>query len=108
MENVLTPLAKSVLAPLGLTAAAAATAAAIQKNIFALGRTALIISNAEMEDIMKIVISREGSGLLIKGVKEAIKNEAKEQKGKFLGMPLFTLAANALGNMLASKPKIPG
>ena len=42
--------------------------------------TTLIISNEEMNDIMKIVKSLEESGLLIKGVSETIKNEAKEQK----------------------------
>ena len=40
--------------------------------------TSLIISNEEMNDIMKIVTSLEESGLLIKSVSETIKNEAKE------------------------------
>ena len=39
-----------------------------------------------MGDIMKVVKSLEESGLLIKGVKETIKNEAKEQKRGFLGI----------------------
>ena len=39
-----------------------------------------------MEDIMKIVKSLEESGLLIKGITETIKIEAKEQKGGFLSM----------------------
>ena len=69
--------------------------------------TALIISNEEMEDIMKIFKSLEESGLLIKYVSEAIKNEEKKQNGGFLGMLLGTLAASILGNMLAGKPKIP-
>ena len=47
-----------------------------------------------MEDIMKIAKSLEKSGLLIKGIREAIKNEAKEQKGGFLRMFLGALAAN--------------
>ena len=84
--NVLKPLAKSVLTPLGLTAAASATDAAIHKKMFGPGFTTLIISNEEMNDNMKIVKSLEESGLLIKGVSETIKNEAKEQKGGFLGM----------------------
>ena len=46
----------------------------------------LKISNEEMNDIMKIIKSPEESGLLIKGVSEAIKNETKEQKIGFLGM----------------------
>ena len=83
--NVLKPLAKGVLIPLGLTAAAAATDAAIHPKIFGSGVT-IIISNEETNDIRKIVKSLEESGLLIKGVSETIKNEAKEQKGRFLGM----------------------
>ena len=63
--NVLKPLAKSVLIPLGLTAAALATDAAIHKKIFGSGMTTLIISNEEMKDIMKIVKSLEQSGLSI-------------------------------------------
>ena len=38
--------------------------------------TTLIISNEEMNDIIKIVKSLEESGLLIKGVSEIIQNEA--------------------------------
>ena len=57
MKNVLTPLAKSVLISLGLTTAASATDAAIQKKIFRSGTAALIIPNEEMKDIMKIVKS---------------------------------------------------
>ena len=45
------------------------------------GFTALIYSKEEMNDIMKIVKPLEESGLLIKGVSETIKNEAKEQRG---------------------------
>ena len=59
MKNALTPLAKSVLIPLGLKAAAWATDAAIQKKIYRSGTTALIISNEEMKHIMKIVKSLE-------------------------------------------------
>ena len=50
--NVLKPLAKSVLIPLGLTAAASATDAAIQKKMFGSGVTTLIISNEEANNIM--------------------------------------------------------
>ena len=59
----------------------------------------LIISNEEMNDIIKIVDSPEESGLLIKGVSDAIKNEAKEQKSGFLSMLLNTLGASLSGNM---------
>ena len=90
MNNVLKPLAKSALISFGLTAAAAATDAAIHKKIFGSGITTLIILNEEINDIMKIVKSFEESGLLIKGVSETIKIEAKEQKGRFLSMLLGT------------------
>ena len=62
--------------------------------MFGSGMTTLIISNEEMNDIMKIVKSLEESGLLIKAVGEAIINEAKEQKGGFLSMLLGTLGAS--------------
>ena len=106
IENVLKPLAKSVLMPLGLTAAVLATDVAIHKKMFGSGFTTLIISNEEMNDIMKIVKCLEESGLLIKGIRETIKNETKEQKGGFLGMFLETLGASLLGNLLIGKGKI--
>ena len=105
--NVLKPLDKSVLIPVGLTAAAAAgTDSATHKKMFGSGNTTLIISNEELNDIMKIVNSLEGSGLLIKGVSQAIKNEAKEQKGRFLRMLLGTLGACLLRNLLKRKGTI--
>ena len=104
--NVLKSLGKSVLIPLELTAAASATNAATQKKIYGSGTTTLIISNKEIEDIMKIVTSFEDSGLLIKVVSETIENEAKEQKGGFLSMLLGTLGASLLGNLLTGKDTI--
>ena len=68
--------------------------------MFGSGVTTLIISNEEINAIMKIVKSIEESGLLIKGVSETIKNKAKEQKGGFLGTLLGTLGASLLGNLL--------
>ena len=59
-----------------------------------------------MKSIMKIVKSLEEFGLLILGITETIKNEAKEQKGGFLRMLLGTVAASVLENMLAGKLKI--
>ena len=56
-----------------------------------------------MEDILKIVRSLEDSGILLEGVSETIKNEAKQQKGRFLSMLLGTLVASLLKNMLAGK-----
>ena len=61
---------KSVLIPLGLTAAVSATDAVIQRNIFRSGMTPLIISNEEMSDFMKIATSLEDAGVLIKVVSE--------------------------------------
>ena len=74
--------------------------------MFGSGGTTLIISNEEVTDIMKKIKSLEESGLLIKGVSETIKNEAKEQNGKFLSMLLGTLHASLFGNLLASKGTI--
>ena len=54
-----------------------------------------------MNDILKVVKSLEDSGVLLKGVSETIKNEAKEQNGGFLSMLLGALGASLLGNMLA-------
>ena len=62
-----------------------------------------MISNEKINDIIKIVTSLEGSGLLIKGVCGTIQNEAKEQKGGFLSMLLGILGASLLGNLLTGK-----
>ena len=60
--NVLKPLAKSVLIPLGLTAPASATGAAIHRKMFGSGNITLIISNKEMNNIINIIKAREESG----------------------------------------------
>ena len=104
IKNVITPLAKSVLISLGLTAAASSADAGIHKKILGSGgHTTLIISNNEIEDLIKIIISLEDSGLLLKGVTESVQNEIKEQKGGFRSMLLGTLGANLLGNILTGK-----
>ena len=93
IKNVIKPLAKSVLIPLGLTAAASAADAGIHKKILGSGHnnmTTLIISNNEMEDIIKIIKSLQDSGLLLKGVTGTTQNEVKEQKRGFLSMLLGT------------------
>ena len=61
------------------------------KKIHGSGNTTLIISNEEMNDIMKIVQAVEDSNILLKGATKRIKNETKEQKGRFLSMLLGTL-----------------
>ena len=103
MKSVLTPLAKRVLLPFGLSAGMSAADVAIQKKIYGSGTTALIISNEDMEDIMKITKSLEESGLLVKRISETIKYETKEQKGGFLGMLLDTLGASLLGSALTGR-----
>ena len=77
MKNLLKPLAKSVLIPLGLTITLSATDPAIHKKMFGSGMTRLIMFNEEMNDIMKIVKYAEETVLLIKNVSETIQNEAK-------------------------------
>ena len=102
--KVTVPLAKDVLAPLEITAAASARDAGIRKRkMHGSGTTTLIISNEEMNDIMKIVRALEDSNILLKGVTNTIKNETKEQKGGFLSMLLCTLGATLLGNLLSGK-----
>ena len=101
VRNVFKPLAKSAIIPLGLTAAAAATDAAIHKKMFRSGMTTLLNSDEDT----KIVKSLEESGLLIKDVSQTIKHEAKGQKA-YLGMLLGTLGARLLGNLLTGKGTI--
>ena len=102
IKNVIKPLAKSVLIPLGLTAAASAADAGIHEKILGSGNTTLIISNEEINDIIKIVQALEDSDILLKGVTKT-KNETKEQKGGFLSMLFGTLGASLLGNLLTGK-----
>ena len=103
MKSVNKPLAKSVLIPLGLTAAASAADAGIHKKILgsAHNNTTSIISNDEMDDILKIVKSLEDSGVLLKRVSKTIQHEAKEQRGEFLSMLLDTLGVSLLGDILS-------
>ena len=108
------PLAKSILIPLGLTAGASTVDAGIYKKILGSGcrhssssvshnTTTLIISNNEMEDIIKIVKSLENSGLLLKGVTKTVQNEVKKQKGWFLSMLLDTLGASNITNIMTER-----
>ena len=108
MSNVITPLAKSLFIPFGLTAAASAADAGTQKILESDDRhhsssashnTTLIISNKDTKDRIKIVKSLEDSELLLKGVTKSVKNEVKEQKAGFLSMLLGTLGASLLANL---------
>ena len=113
IKSVIIRLAKSVLIPLGLTAVASAADAGIHKKILGSGcrrsssstshNTTLIISNKDMEDLIKIAKSLEDSVLLLNRVTESVKNEIKEQKDRFLSILLGTLGASLLGNLLAGK-----
>ena len=96
---------------MGSTAAASTADVGIHKKILGSGhncpsssashnKTTLIISNDEINDIIKIVKSLEDSGLLLKGVTETVQNEVKKQKEGFLSMLLGTLGASLLGNLL--------
>ena len=101
--KVAMPLAKNVLAPLGLTAVMSAIDGSLQKKIHGSGAAKdagvkLIIGQEDMNNIMKIIEALENSGILLKGVSKTIENEAKEQRGGFLGMLLGTLGASLLGN----------
>ena len=100
LMKVAIPLAKNVLAPLGLTAAMSAIDGSIQKKIHGSG-VKLIIEQEDMNDIIKIIEALENSGILLKGITKTIENETKKQKGEFLNMLLGTLGASLLGNLLA-------
>ena len=99
LMKVAIPLAKNVLAPLGLAAAMSAIDGSTQKKIHGSG-VKLIIEQEDMNDIMKIIEALENSGILLKRVSKTIENETKEQRGGFLSMLLGTLGASLLGNLL--------
>ena len=67
-----------------------------------MGTTTLLISNKEIENIVKIVKSVEESSLLIKSTRKTIENELKEQKVEFFSMLLGTLGVGFLGNLLVA------
>ena len=106
LMKVAVPLAKNILVPLGITAAAPAIDAGIQKKTHGSGTTTLITSNGEMNEIMKIGQPLGDSNILLKGVIKTIKNETKEQKGGFSSMLLGTLGPSFLGNLLTGKGAI--
>ena len=94
------PLMKSVLTPLTKSLLLKADATIQKKNS---RTTGLIISNIEIEDIIKIVKSLEESELLMKRINKTITDEAKEQKGRFLSISLRSLAASMLGSALTGR-----
>ena len=100
LMKVAMPLAKNVLAPIGLTAAMSAIDGSIQKKIHG-SSVKSIIEQEDMNDIMKIIEALENSGILLKGVTKTI-----EQRGGFLSMLLGTLGASLLGNLLTCRKRI--
>ena len=112
IRNLLKPLAKSVLIPLGLAAAAATTtSAAVHKKMFGSGTMTLIISNEETSNIVKIIKSLQESMIKIKGVSKTIKIKEEERKkwrkkkGGFLQM-LIDAFISLLENLLKGKGTI--
>ena len=97
--KVAMPLAKNVLAPLGLTAAMSAIDGSIQKKIHGSG-VKFIIEQEDMNDIIKCIETLENFGILLKGVTKTIENETKEQREGFLSMLLGTLGASLLGKFI--------
>ena len=93
LTKVALPLAKNVLAPLGLTTVMSAIDGSIQKKVHGSG-VKLIIEQKDMNDIIKIIEALENSGVLLKGVSKTIENETKEQRGGFLSILLGTLGAS--------------
>ena len=92
------PLLKSVIEPLGMLGL---TDASINKKVLGSGNhITLIISNDDMQDLLKKVKSFEDSGILLDVVTGTVKNEVKEQEGGFISMLLDTLGASLLGDLL--------
>ena len=106
-------LAENILAPLGITAAASAIDVGIQKKIHSSARpsssassaTTLIISNKEMNYIIKIVQALEDCIFLFKGVTKTIKKETKEQKGGFLSMLFGTFVRSSFVRKSVSRKR---
>ena len=76
------PLAKNVLAPLGLTAAMSAIDGSIQKKIHGSG-IKLIIEEEDMQDIIKIIKELENSYILLKGEVKQLKMKLKNKEEDF-------------------------
>ena len=100
--KVAMPLAKNVLATLGLQLLCLLLMEVYKIQIHGSG-VKLIIEQEDMNDIIKIIEALENSGILLKGVSKKIENETKEQRGGFLSMLLGTLGASLLGNLLTGK-----
>ena len=82
LMKVAMPLAKNILAPLGLTAAMSAIDGSIQKKIHGSG-VKLIIEQEDMNNIIKIIEALENSGILLKGVTKTIEMKLKNKDEDF-------------------------
>ena len=96
-------IGKNILASLGLSAAMSTTDASIQKKMYGSGNTISIISNDDLDDLIKIVTALEEHDILLKGTSKIIKNNTKKQEGGFLSMLLGIFGASLIGNLLSGK-----
>ena len=103
LMEVAVPIAKTILAPLGITAAASLVDAGIQTKTHGSGITILIILNEEINETFKTLQDFKDSNTLLKGITKMIENETREQKGGILGMSFGTLGASLLENMLTGE-----
>ena len=102
LMKVALQIAKHTLGPLGITTAASAIDAEIQRNIWCRSNDFNNFKWREMNDIMKIFQALEDSIILLKEIKNNWKWK-KRTKRRFLGMLLGTLGAILLGNMFTGK-----
>ena len=79
-----------------------------EKKILGFGTATLIISNEEINNILKISKTINDSNIWLTGVTTTIRNEIKEQKGIFISILLGTLGASLLGNLLSRKRTVRG
>ena len=96
-------IGKNILAPLRLSAAMSATDAAFERKMYGSGNKTLMISNNDLNDLIKITTALEEHDILLNGMSKTIKNKIKKQEGGFSSMLLGTLGASLLGNLLTGK-----
>ena len=100
MIKVVVLLAKNILVPLASMSSESAIDGAIQRKMYwwrivrAGKGTTWIISNEDMDDIIRIIESLENSSVLIDGFSETVKHEIKKQERRFLSMLLRPLGAS--------------
>ena len=103
LMKVAVRLAKNILAPFGITDAASAIDAGIQKKIHGSGTTALIIPNEEMNDLIKIVQALEDSNILLKGVTKTFKNYKKKTKRRIFKYVIGYFRSKLIGKFIVRK-----